>query len=1150
MAVDYPVARGEDHPPQRVDVRAACRKFERPKLHSYAFLPMFCLDEASMLVSMSRNAEIPSLTWSDLGVSELLPTGTVTLLLADVEGSTRLWESQSDTMAAALEHLNHTVDDLVVAHGGVRPVEQGEGDSFVVAFTRASDALACALHLQLAPLAPIRLRIGLHTGEVQLRDAGNYAGSTINRAARLRDLAHGGQTVLSGATEPLVVDRLPADAWLTDLGVYPLRDLPRAERVVQLNHPGLRNDFPPLRTADNVVSAHLPVQLTSFVGRGSQIGDIAQLLKDDRFVTLTGAGGVGKTRLAVQVAGEVAAEFTGGTWFVDLAPVTNPLVVPVVLARTLGLADQPGRSTMETVSRFVRDRKMLLLLDNCEHLLDASAALVVALLDAGPDVTILATSREPIGIAGELTWRVPSLSADGEAVALFVDRARRTRPDFGLTEDNSSTITEICRRLDGMPLAIELAAARTRTLSLTQIADSLHHNFRLLAGGARTAVRRQQTLRASIDWSHAMLTEPERILFRRVAVFMGGFDLDAAHAVGADSDAEHFQLIDLLGLLVDKSLVVAEEIQGMMRYRLLETVRQYGLEKLAESGEAEAIRTRHRDHYTAAAVTLESRMRGDGTPLIPWAELEMDNLRAAHVWSCDAGEFEPALRLVSALQRLWVTRGRFREGFAGFDAALSDARYRDDDVAAEVWVRAVADSGVLAVWFSVPASLQRAEEALAAARQLGDHKLVVHILLTCAVLTMNDAGLAGQYFAEAAELARADGDRAALYHVRAYQCFVCSVAGDPVASQAAGEEGRALADELGDSFMSRYSRVFLTGALMMQGKMAEALRVSRALVEEARAAQDLPMETFGLMTLAQALTYTGDAAAGHAAALAALENGAAMGGFHEDTAYVALANAELASGNVAAANEACDAAWRCTSALKELFVRSLVPMTEAKAACADPIAARRWADDAVAAVPGSHRVMVLAARAGVASAQGEPQQAERDLYDAVEAAERTGGYLGLPGAVERLAALAAETNPENAARLFGAADGMRQRHGEVRFLAFQAAYDESLAQAREALGQRDFDIAWSEGNALSTTAAISYMRRRRGTRGRPASGWESLTPTELDVVRLVSEGLPNKDIGARLFISPRTVQTHLTHVYAKLGLTSRVQLVQEAGRHT
>jgi class 3 adenylate cyclase len=452
-----------------------------------------------MLASMSEGADMPRLNWSDLGVSELLPTGTVTLLLADVEGSTRLWQTQPDEMTAAIARLDRTVGDIVAAHDGVRPVEQGEGDSFVVAFARASDATSCALALQRAPLAPIRLRIGVHTGEVQLRDEGNYIGTTVNRTARLRDLGHGGQTVLSGITEDLVLDRLPADAWLTDLGSHQLRDLPRLERVVQLCHPDLRNDFPPLRSPETVVAQHLPAQFTSFVGRDAEIEDVRQILADNRLVTLTGAGGVGKTRLAVQVAAEIAGGFGGGAWLVDLAPITDPDLVAVAVIRALGLPDQQGSSTMDMLLRFVGDRRMLLVLDNCEHLLDACADLVVGLQGGCPAVTVLATSREPIGVAGEVSWRVPSLSLADAAIELFADRARRVRPDFRLTDDNAAIAAEICRRLDGVPLAIERAAARVRVLSLTEIRDSLHDRFRLLTGGARTAVRRQQTLRASVD---------------------------------------------------------------------------------------------------------------------------------------------------------------------------------------------------------------------------------------------------------------------------------------------------------------------------------------------------------------------------------------------------------------------------------------------------------------------------------------------------------------------------------------------------------------------------------------------------------------------------------------------------------------------------
>ena len=319
-----------------------------------------------MLASMSET------DWSDVGVSEL-PTGTVTLLLADVEGSTRLWETQPDEMIVAVARLNQAVSDVVAAHDGVRPVEQGEGDSFVIAFARASDAVACALELQCAPLAPIRLRIGMHTGEVRLRDDGNYVGPTINRTARLRDLAHGGQTVLSGATEPLVVDQLSAGVSLTDLGTHQLRDLPRPERVVQLCHPDLRNEFPPLRTPNTLVSHNLPVQLTSFVGRQAEIKSLRETLATIRLVTLTGAGGAGKTRLAVHVAADLAGEFGDGVCYVDLAPITHPDVVPVTAARALGLPDQPGRSTIDTLQQHLRDRHMLLVLDNCEHLLDSSA---------------------------------------------------------------------------------------------------------------------------------------------------------------------------------------------------------------------------------------------------------------------------------------------------------------------------------------------------------------------------------------------------------------------------------------------------------------------------------------------------------------------------------------------------------------------------------------------------------------------------------------------------------------------------------------------------------------------------------------------------------------------------------------------------------
>ena len=684
-----------------------------------------------MLASMSdidRRDETPLLNWSELGVSGLLPTGTVTLLLADVEGSTRLWETQPAAMTAAMARMNQVVSDTIATHSGVRPVEQGEGDSFVAAFARASDAVACALELQRAPLAPIRLRVGVHSGEIQLRDEGNYAGPTINRTARLRDLGHGGQTLLSGATEALVLDGLPDDVWLSDLGTHPLRDLPRPERVAQLCHPDLVNDFPPLRVSKAVVSQHLPMQLTSFVGCEEQLTRVRELLTQNRLVTLTGAGGAGKTRLAIEVARQLSGEFGDGVWYVDLAPITDPNVVPIAVARAFELPDQPGRSTMDALLRFVRDRQLLVVLDNCEHLLDASAELVVALLGGAPGLTVLATSREAIGVAGELGWRVPSLSLADEAIELFADRARHARPDFTLTDDNAATVAEICARLDGLPLAIELAAARVRALSLAEIVESLHDRFRLLTGGARTAVRRQQTLRASVDWSHALLTEPERVLFRRLAAFLGGFDLDAAQTVAGDGDVQRYQVLDQLTLLVDKSLVVADDSTGRTRYRLLETVRQYALEKLGESGEADGVRSRHRDHYTAMAALLDAPAGHDYEQRLNQANLEIDNLRAAVAWSRENSDIELALTLTSSLQLLWQARGRLREGLTWFDVALADLDAHHPGVTPAVRARALADRSTLGLWAGDADSPDQAQQALAIARELDDPVLLVRAL--------------------------------------------------------------------------------------------------------------------------------------------------------------------------------------------------------------------------------------------------------------------------------------------------------------------------------------------------------------------------------------------------------------------------------------
>jgi predicted ATPase/class 3 adenylate cyclase/DNA-binding CsgD family transcriptional regulator len=1109
-----------------------------------AILLMFCDPSRRMLASMSET------DWSDLAVSEL-PTGTVTLLLADVEGSTRLWETQPDEMTVAVARLDQALWDLVAAHGGVRPVEQGEGDSFVIAFARASDAVACALDLQRAPLAPIRLRVGIHTGEVRLRGEGNYIGPTINRTARLRDLAHGGQTVLSGATELLVLDQLPSDVSLTDLGTHPLRDLPRPERVVQLCHPDLRSEFPPLRTPSTLVSHNLPAQLTSFVGRQAEIKGLREALASNRLVTLTGAGGAGKTRLAVQVAAALAEEYGDGICYVDLAPITHPDVVPVTAARALGLPDQPGRSTIDTLQQHLRDRHILLVLDNCEHLLDSSASLVASLLGAAPGLTVLATSREPLGVTGEAGWQVPSLSLSDDAIELFADRARLARTGFIVDDDNAGAVTEICRRLDGMPLAIELAAARVRTLSLTEIVDSLHDRFRVLTGGSRIAVRRQQTLRASVDWSHALLTDTERVLFRRLAVFLGGFDLDAAQAVTGADGVERYQVLDQLTLLVDKSLVVAENARGKTRYRLLETVRQYALEKLGESGEADAVRSRHCDYYTSMAALLDAPARTDYEQRLEQAEIEMDNLRSALGWDLETSDTEGALSLASSLQPLWLARGRILEGRAWFDTVLAEGDPNNLDVPAAVRARVLADTAVLNMW--VGGSMDWAERALAIARELGDPALLARTLTACGFIagTTYNAEVARTYFSEASVFARTLDDPWSLCQILAWQANTGVNHGDPIAARAAGEEGRDLAAAIGDRPNSRICRQSLVFAQLMEGDVRGAVAGFRAVVAECEADHDEFLKPVSRMGLGVALAYQGEVDAARAAAATALEISSGLDDYFQGMGNAAAAAAALAAGDVSAAHDASERAWQHFRVVQPQLATAQRAFNTFEVALAegDLLLARSLADEAVSVAIGWHLVAALRARARIAVAEGNREEAECDAHDALACAVSCGVYLHLADIFECLADLASNTGHQlEAARLFGAGEAFRQRMGTVRFKLHQAGYESSVAALRDAMEDKEFEAAWAEGAALSTEEAIAYAQRGRGERKRPTSGWESLTPAERDVVRLVCDGLANKVIATRLFVSPKTVQAHLTHVYTKLGLTSRVQLVQEAAR--
>ncbi len=631
-----------------------------------------------------------------------LPCGTVTFLFTDIEGSTHLWQEHSGAVRSALARHDGLAAAVIAENSGVLVRARGEGDSLFCVFSRATDALAGAAALQRAFVAeawpaeaPLRVRMALHTGEADLRD-GSYYGTVVNRCARLRSLASGGQTLLSQTVYDLVRDHLPDSVGLRDLGAHRLRDLYRPEHVFQLLHPDLPTAFPPLRSLD-VLPNNLPVQITSFVGRGGESAQVKALLGTTRLLSVTGPGGAGKTRLALQVAADMLEGDGDGVWLAELAPLSDPALVPQEVASALGVREEPGRELTLTLRDFLRPKRLLLVLDNCEHLLGACAALADLLLRTCPGVTLLATSRSPLGIAGETTFPVPSLSlpdlknlppAEGlsqyEAVALFIQRAQAAQPSFAVTNANAPAVAQICHRLDGIPLALELAAARVRSLHVEQLAARLDDRFRLLTGGSRAALPRQQTLRALVDWSYALLSDREKTLLRRLAVFAGGWTLDAAEAVCAGNgvapeDIEHGEIeggevLDGLTSLVDKSLVGYDDADGQPRYRLLETIRQYAQERLAASEDEAATRERHATFFLRLVEDLERAARAEGGEREDWyecMEVEQENVRVALAWCRSApGAAETGMALAGASFWYWYYSGRFSEGRACLEAEL------------------------------------------------------------------------------------------------------------------------------------------------------------------------------------------------------------------------------------------------------------------------------------------------------------------------------------------------------------------------------------------------------------------------------------------------------------------------------------------------
>jgi predicted ATPase/DNA-binding CsgD family transcriptional regulator len=1060
--------------------------------------------------------------------NSILPAGTVTFLVTDADRSRR--EPDSATIAA---------------HHGV--LAEGQPPGIVAAaFESATDALGAAGELRQAGA-----RLALHTGDARLRDGRRYTGPALQRCIQLHGIARAGQALLSSQVASLVADRLPEGTWLEARGTHRLRDLSHPQRVFELRSAGDTRDPAPLRSLDALPN-NLPAQMTNFVGRDEELAAVRALLDGERSVTITGPGGCGKTRLALQGAAQQSERWPDGVWWVELASTSDPALVSDLAASVTGVAVEPVGGPLRALTLQLRDRRVLLCLDNCEHVLPGAAELASAVLQQCPEVTVLATSREPLGVVGETVWQLPSLAED-EAVSLFVERASRVRPWFTLDVPTEAAVRTMCRRIDGIPLAVELAAAWLRTLTPAQILAGLDDRFTLLVRGPRGVDPRQQTLAASMAWSHNLLDEADRVVFRRLSVFAGGFTLDAAQDVCSDGERTPQDVLDSLGRLVDKSLVVMDDAGGDARYRLLETIRQYAGDRLAGSDDASAVRERHLRHYVQLLERADVELDHDQDAWRAVVEAEHDNLRDALDWGLDADDPEPGRRLAAALAWLWTQHRRGHEGVELLQRAI--ARAPDDRTPLQArlltGLALVADTGG-PLWLEADAARRGLELAIA----VDDQRSRGRCLLLAGVAQLYvDFDTAWDLGVEAKQWGDACGDAFASDGGTLIQGIVLS-------NRSRHDEAAPLLAEGIERCLRRHERLYATVGLgyvveaaAVTGDLTTALRLGREVLELARPMSDYYFLGSATSHLSVILGMHGDLDGARRLMQPILDlvEGAGKAVYVPRMAST-LGKLALWAGDLEEAVQWFERDARSTDPAPDnlIVARSLPGFGTALRMLGRTDEAAEVLDHAVRLARGLDVPNLVAdalEQTALLVAERDPERAESLQHESLAVRVDHGLRTYVVDNLDGLGALAQRAGSlTESARLLAASDAGRAAMGYPRQPVATPAHEAQLAVLQRGLGAVAFNEAWNEGAALALDDAVAYVRRARGTRGRPSTGWASLTPTELEVVRLVVDGLTNPEIGTRLLMSRGTVKTHLSHVFAKLGVANRTELATLASQ--